>query len=64
MGRGVLLDYHGWRAKQKDLRPFSPLKSDAITLAELKKVAEDQGTEIRFGDILIIRTGKYSCLKA
>ncbi|CAK7219050.1 hypothetical protein SCUCBS95973_003693 [Sporothrix curviconia] len=57
VGRGILLDYHEWRLKQTSLRPFSPLQSDEISLAELKQVAQDQGTKIQFGDILLVRSG-------
>lgn len=64
VGRGVLLDYHGWRQRQVTkagvalLKPFNPLNPDAITLDQLLEVAKDQGTEIKFGDILIVRSGR------
>ena len=55
MGRGVLLDFHSWRlANNIDYDPF---KTGSITLDQLKAVAEKQGTQIKFGDILIIRSG-------
>ena len=55
MGRGVLLDFHSWRlANNIDYDPF---KTGSITLDQLKAVAEEQGTQIKFGDILIIRSG-------
>lgn len=63
VGRGVLLDYHGWQQRQvtkegaAPLKPFNPLNPDIITLDELLEVAKDQGTEIKFGDILIVRSG-------
>ncbi|CAK7237306.1 hypothetical protein SEUCBS140593_009915 [Sporothrix eucalyptigena] len=57
VGRGVLLDYHGWRQRTKATKPFNPLEPHTITLDELLAVAKDQGTEIKFGDILIIRSG-------
>lgn len=56
VGRGILLDYEAWREThshpQKDA-----LKSGTITLSELKAVAEWEGVEIKFGDILIVRSG-------
>lgn len=55
VGRAVLLDFHRWRVANKI--PYEPFKTCAIPLKHLKAVAEAQGTEIKFGDILIIRTG-------
>ncbi|KAI9750304.1 MAG: hypothetical protein M4579_006524 [Chaenotheca gracillima] len=57
VGRGILLDYHSWRLSQGI--SFDPLSTSSIPLAHLKAVAEAQGTEIRFGDILIIRSGGF-----
>ncbi|EER28306.1 hypothetical protein CPC735_061790 [Coccidioides posadasii C735 delta SOWgp] len=55
VGRGILLDYHKWRlANNIDIDIF---KTSPIPLKHLKAVAESQGTEIKFGDILFIRTG-------
>ncbi|KIM95449.1 hypothetical protein OIDMADRAFT_45284 [Oidiodendron maius Zn] len=57
VGRGVLLDFDRWRrANNVEYRPLVGNR-DAITLDHLKAVARSQGTEIKFGDILIIRTG-------
>jgi len=56
IGRGILLDYEAWR--QEHNHPLKDaFKSGAITLSELKAVAEWEGVEIKFGDILIIRSG-------
>jgi hypothetical protein len=56
IGRGVLLDYEAWREEHN--HPLKDaFKSGAITLSELKAVAEWEGVEIKFGDILIIRSG-------
>lgn len=55
VGRGVLLDYHAWRVAQG--REHDVFATSAIPLADLKAVAEAQGTEIRFGDILLVRSG-------
>ncbi|KAF2267886.1 hypothetical protein CC78DRAFT_530323 [Lojkania enalia] len=57
VGRGILLDYHTWRQSQDPSIPYAPFSTGSIPLAHLKAVAEVQGVEIRFGDILIIRTG-------
>ena len=55
VGRGILLDYHEWRIKQG--REHHAFETGSISAADLKAVAKDQGTEIKFGDILIIRSG-------
>ena len=58
VGRGVLLDFDRWRrANNVEYRPLVGNR-DAITLDHLKAVARSQRTEIKFGDILIIRTGR------
>lgn len=54
-GRGILLDYHEWRIKQG--RSHDAFESNSIPVGDLQAVAKDQGTEIKFGDILIIRSG-------
>lgn len=56
MGRGILLDYHRW-AKANNVQ-YEIFETGSIPLKHLKAVAESQGTEIKFGDILIIRVGK------
>ncbi|KAK7543158.1 hypothetical protein IWX49DRAFT_505921 [Phyllosticta citricarpa] len=55
VGRGVLLDYASWRVK-KGL-PFDNFQSASIPLFQLKEIAADQGVEIKFGDILLLRVG-------
>ncbi|KAF1987337.1 hypothetical protein K402DRAFT_376071 [Aulographum hederae CBS 113979] len=55
VGRGVLLDFHGWR-EAKGL-PYDAFESGSISLEQLKEVAKSQDVELRFGDILIIRSG-------
>ena len=62
MGRGVLLDFHSWRLANNI--NYDPFKTGSITLEQLKAVAEEQGTEIRFGDILIIRSGYINAFNA
>ncbi|KAI5360978.1 putative kynurenine formamidase/cyclase, kynurenine formamidase superfamily [Septoria linicola] len=55
VGRGVLLDYHEWRLKNGI--EHNAFETGSIPAVTLKQVAKDQGTEIKFGDILILRTG-------
>ena len=57
VGRGVLLDFHSWRLAQDPPIPHEPFRTGSIPLKYLKATAEAQGTEIKFGDILIIRSG-------
>ncbi|KAJ5007166.1 hypothetical protein K4K57_010896 [Colletotrichum sp. SAR 10_99] len=54
-GRGVLVDYHSWRLSQNI--SYDPFAHDSIPASELQACLEAQGTEVRFGDILIVRTG-------
>lgn len=54
VGRGILLDYHEWRIQRgRDHRAF---ETSSISAADLKQVAQDQGTDIKFADILLIRS--------
>jgi hypothetical protein len=55
VGRGILLDYHTWAGKHGI--SYNPFKRQVISLRELEAVLEEQGTEVKFGDILLIRTG-------
>jgi hypothetical protein len=55
VGRGVLLDYYTWCKDNKV--SYDPWSSNPISVSQLKAVAEAQGTEIKFGDILLTRTG-------
>ncbi len=57
MGRGILVDYHGWRTSQGDVKAYDAFESVAIPFADLKACLEAQGTEVKFGDILFIRSG-------
>jgi hypothetical protein len=52
VGRGVLLDYYSWKQES-----FDPFTSHPITTSELRACAAAQGTELRTGDIVLIRTG-------
>ncbi|KAI9669389.1 MAG: hypothetical protein M1831_000425 [Alyxoria varia] len=55
VGRGILLDYDAWRLENGVAH--NPFQTSSIKLEHLKAVAESQGTEIRFGDVLIVRSG-------
>lgn len=55
VGRGLLLDYYSWALKNG--KEYDPFTSHAITVKDLKAVAEAQGTEFQVGDILLIRSG-------
>ena len=57
VGRGVLLDWHSWRKEHRPEEVYDAFKTYQITLEDLKEVAKAQGTEIKFGDILLIRSG-------
>ncbi|KAK6849637.1 hypothetical protein PG995_013470 [Apiospora arundinis] len=59
VGRGILVDYHGWRTSQPDGKAsaYDSFDSTSISLADLKACLEAQETEVKFGDILFIRSG-------
>jgi Putative cyclase len=57
VGRGVLLDFHSWREAQEPPIPYDAFKAGSIPLKYLKETAKAQGTEIKYGDILLIRSG-------
>ncbi|PGH17553.1 hypothetical protein AJ79_01153 [Helicocarpus griseus UAMH5409] len=61
VGRGILLDFHRWALANNV--PVEVFKKSSIPLKYLKAVAESQGTEIKFGDILIVRVGYMSTFK-
>lgn len=56
-GRGVLLDY--WAYAQRHGIHYDPQDTHPITLADLEACRAEQGTELRAGDILLIRSGAY-----
>ncbi|KAF3770990.1 hypothetical protein M406DRAFT_245045 [Cryphonectria parasitica EP155] len=64
VGRGILIDLVAWREKQTDpsLQTFDCFATSPIPLAHLQACLRDQGTEVRFGDILFIRTGWHAQL--
>ncbi|KAF2457734.1 hypothetical protein BDY21DRAFT_302730 [Lineolata rhizophorae] len=61
VGRGVLVDFAGWRAalaaQGQAVRPYDPFETGVIKLEELKQCLEWQGTQVRWGDVLILRSG-------
>ena len=60
VGRGILVDFHSWRLEQNDsaYTNFDAFETTPIPLNDLKACLQAQGTEVKFGDILIIRSGK------
>ena len=56
VGRGVLLDYHAWRLRHGIA--YEAFETGNIRLDHLKETAKEQGIEIKFGDILVIRSGE------
>jgi kynurenine formamidase len=55
VGRGVLLDLA--RSFERSGRDFDVASPFAFTTDDLERAADEQGTELRPGDILILRTG-------
>jgi hypothetical protein len=55
-----LVDFARWREGQTsnlDLVNFECFKATPIKLEWIKQTLQEQGTEVRFGDILIVRSG-------
>jgi kynurenine formamidase len=55
LGRGVLLDVAGW--KKAALLP----QNYAITAEDLEECARVADVDVRFGDVLLVRTGYAAC---
>lgn len=55
VARGVLLDYRAY-AQAKGIE-YTPFSRHVITVADLEAIAAHQGTEIRQGDVLFVRSG-------
>jgi kynurenine formamidase len=55
VGRGVLIDVHRYLTEQG--RPLNPESREWVTVADLQAAAQNQHLEMKFGDILLIRTG-------
>ncbi|KAI3323260.1 hypothetical protein HD806DRAFT_535748 [Xylariaceae sp. AK1471] len=67
VGRGVLVDYHGWRTSpdgqaQSKVKDYDSFESSSIPLEDLQACLRAQGTELKFGDILFIRSGFMASL--
>ncbi|EUC48767.1 hypothetical protein COCMIDRAFT_33840 [Bipolaris oryzae ATCC 44560] len=60
VGRGVLLDYAKY--VESEGIQVSPFTYHSITAQILEEVADFQGTELRAGDILVVRTGYVGAL--
>jgi len=64
VGRGVLVDYHGWRTSpdgqaHSKVKNYDSFESVAIPVEDLQACLKAQGTELKFGDILFIRSGTF-----
>ncbi|KAI1197194.1 hypothetical protein F5X97DRAFT_186730 [Nemania serpens] len=62
VGRGVLVDYHSWRTSpegqaQSKVKDYDSFESVSIPVSDLEACLKAQGTELKFGDILFIRSG-------
>ena len=55
VARGVLIDYKAY-AEAKGIK-YSCFDAHKITIADMEAVAKHQGTEFKFGDVLIVRSG-------
>ncbi|KAI0540165.1 hypothetical protein GGR58DRAFT_173732 [Xylaria digitata] len=67
VGRGVLVDWHGWRASpegqaQSKVKDYNSFETVSIPLEDLEACLRAQGTELKFGDILFIRSGFMASL--
>ncbi|KAL1296809.1 hypothetical protein AAFC00_004435 [Neodothiora populina] len=58
VGRGVLIDYYGWKVKRGEA--YDPFTAHAIHLDDILAVAKDQNLTFQTGDILLIRSGYTS----
>ncbi|EGC45516.1 conserved hypothetical protein [Histoplasma capsulatum var. duboisii H88] len=61
VGRGILLDFHKWASENHIHADIFEKNFDSAETSQ-GRVAESQGTEIKFGDILIIRVVSH-CAK-
>jgi Putative cyclase len=60
VGRGILVDLPRWLALPENhaaAATYDPLRRTAVSLSQLRQALASQGTEPRFGDVLIVRTG-------
>jgi kynurenine formamidase len=54
-GRGILLDVASYRSEQG--RPIAQSRNEQIPVSDLDETIDWQGSDLRAGDILLIRTG-------
>ncbi|KAI1332083.1 hypothetical protein F5Y16DRAFT_394784 [Xylariaceae sp. FL0255] len=62
VGRGVLIDWEGWRQSpegqaQSKVKNYDSFETTVIPLEDLQACLKAQGTELKFGDIMIVRSG-------
>lgn len=57
VGRGVLVDWLRWYEHKHGKNAPSPVSTHGITVDELEETLKWQGTTVRPGDILMIRSG-------
>ncbi|RMZ80174.1 hypothetical protein DV737_g3080, partial [Chaetothyriales sp. CBS 132003] len=68
-GRGILVDFARWAATTEEGKRdvgggFNSFESTDIKLDWLKKTLAHQGTEVHFGDILIVRSAFFPAFRA
>lgn len=67
-GRAVLVDFARWKDTPEGARAvngeFENFKTCAIKLAWIQETLAYQGTEVRFGDILVVRSGWFPAFRA
>ncbi len=68
MGRGILVDFARWAESEEGKREvngeFKNFSTSAITLSWMKKCLAAQGTEPKWGDVLIVRSGFFPAFHA
>jgi len=60
VGRGILVDFERWRQQQSsdhEAYKLECMQAHPIKLSWMKEILKEQGTEVKFGDIFIIRSG-------
>lgn len=63
-GRGVLVDFARWKEKGpgaqiEQVKAFKTFETTPIKLEWLKDILAWQGTQLKFGDILVVRSGYF-----
>jgi hypothetical protein len=62
VGRGVLIDFVRYAEKKSIV--YDPLGPYAISLPQIKEILNEQGVELRRGDILVVRCGLSKYLRS